>query len=81
MEKIINSLAELRELSSRLDGCDCYIKLNFGLRSSKHISYDSGKWYILNLADDSEQELADEELDSETNIMEALEKKALILDD
>lgn len=81
MERIISNLDELKTLASREEGCDCYIKLNFGLRSSKHIDYVNNKWYVLNLIDDSEQELTDEELASKSNIMEALSKKALILDD
>lgn len=81
MEKIIKDLDELRELSSRQDGCDCYIKLRFGLRSSKHINYENGKWYILNLIDDSEDCFTDEEMTTKTNIQEALDKRALILDD
>lgn len=81
MEKIIKDLNHLKELSSSESGCDCYIKLNFGLRSSKHITYDDGTWYILNLSDDTEQQLTDEELATETNITEALSKRALIQDE
>lgn len=80
MEKIIKDLDELRQLASQQDGCDCYIKLNFGLRSSKHIDFRNGKWYILNLIDDSEQVLSDEELTTKSSIMEAINKKALILE-
>jgi len=81
MEKVITGIDSLKALSSRSEGCDCYIKLNFGLRSSKHITYDGSKWYVLNLSDDTEQELTDKELGAKTNIIEALGKNALILDD
>lgn len=80
MEHIIKDIEELRTLASREEGCDCYVKLNFGLRSSKHITYDD-KWYILHLSDDSEQCLTDNELATDTNIVEAIEQNALILDD
>lgn len=80
MERIIKDLDELRQLSSREGGCDCYIKLNFGLRSSKHIDYKNNKWYVLNLIDDTEQKLTDAQLSTATNIIEALNKKALILE-
>jgi len=81
MERIIKDLDELKALSSREEGCACYIRLNSGFRSSKHITYDDSKWYVLNLSDDTEQELTDEELSTESSIMEALGKKALILDE
>lgn len=84
MERTIKDLDELKQLASREEGCDCCIKLRFGLKSSKHITYNEGglnPWSVLNLSDDSEQELTDEELTSRSNITEALSKKALILDD
>ena len=58
--------------------------LNGGLRSSKHIRYypDDNSFYVLNLIDDSEQELTESQiLDSAySNIGEAMKKGALIMD-
>jgi hypothetical protein len=80
----IKTIAQLKELAKRDSGLDCYILLNGRLRSSKHIRYypDDDNFYVLNLIDDSEQELTEAQiLDSEyTNIAEAMEKGALIRD-
>ena len=80
--KRIRTIEQLKELTK--DGLDCFILLNGGLRSSKHIRYypDDNSFYVLNLIDDSEQELTESQiLDSEyTNIGEAMKKDALIMD-
>lgn len=77
----ITSLKRLKELSSMSDGCDCFIQLNFGLRSDKHIAWNDGKWYVYNNIDDSEQVLTTRQLKKETNIIEAIAKGMLFLDD
>jgi len=83
-DRRIKTIAQLKELAKRDSGLDCYILLNGNLRSSKHIRYypDDNSFYVLNLIDDSEQELTEAQLlDSEyTNIAEAIEKGALIRD-
>lgn len=82
-ERVIESLEELKQLASRDGGIDCHIRLNFGLRSSKRISYNAGDgWYVYNESDDTEDEChSDEELSQRTNIVEALSKNALILEE
>ena len=81
-DKRIRTIEQLKELAK--NGLDCFILLNGGLRSSKHISYhpDDNSFYVLNLIDDSEQELTESQiLDSAyTNIGEAMKKGALIMD-
>ena len=81
-DKRIRTIEQLKELAK--DGLECFILLNGGLRSSKHIRYypDDNSFYVLNLIDDSEQELTEAQmLDSDyTNIGEAMEKGALIMD-
>ena len=81
-DKRIRTIEQLKELAK--NGLDCFILLNGGLRSSKHISYhpDDNSFYVLNLIDGSEQELAENQiLDSAyTNIGEAMKKGALIMD-
>ena len=81
-DRRIRKIEQLKELAK--DGLDCFILLNGGLRSSKHIRYypDDNSFYVLNLIDDSEQELTEAQmLDSDyTNIGEAMEKGALIMD-
>ncbi len=83
-DRRIKTIKQLKELAKDEDGLDCFILLNGGLRSSKHIRYypDDNSFYVLNLIDDSEQELTETQLlDSEyTNIAEAMEKGALIID-
>ena len=83
-DKRIKTIEQLKELAKREMGLDCFILLNGGLRSSKHIRYfpDDNSFYVLNLIDDSEQELTESQiLDSAyTNIGEAMKKGALIMD-
>ena len=81
-DRRIKTIEQLKELAK--DGLDCFILLNGGLRSSKHIRYypDDNSFYVLNLIDDSEQELTEAQiLDSAySNIGEAMKKGALIMD-
>jgi uncharacterized protein YaaR (DUF327 family) len=81
-DRRIRKIEQLKELAK--DGLDCFILLNCGLRSSKHIRYypDDNSFYVLNLIDDSEQELTEAQIldSSYTNISEAMKKGALIRD-
>jgi len=82
VDKRIKTIEQLKELAK--NGLDCFILLNGGLRSSKHIRFhpDDNSFYVLNLIDDSEQELTEDQiLDSAcTNVGEAMKKGALIMD-
>ena len=81
-DKRIRTIEQLKDLAK--NGLDCFILLNGGLRSSKHIRYypDDNSFYVLNLIDDSEQELNESQiLDSAySNVGEAMRKGALIMD-
>ncbi len=81
-DRRIRKIEQLKELAK--NGLDCFILLNGGLRSSKHIRYysDDNSFYVLNLIDDSEQELTESQiLDSAySNIGEAMKKGSLIMD-
>jgi hypothetical protein len=81
-DRRIRSIEQLKELAN--NGLDCFILLNGDLRSSKHIRYcpNDNTFYVLNLIDDSEQELTEDQiLDSAYNhIDEAMKKGALIMD-
>ena len=81
-DRRIRTIEQLKELAKK--GLDCFILLNGGLRSSKHIRYypDDNSFFVLNLIDDSEQELTESQiLDSAySNIGEAMQKGALIMD-
>ncbi|MFC1675529.1 hypothetical protein ACFL3G_00525 [Planctomycetota bacterium] len=81
-DRRIKTIAQLKKLAE--NGLDCFIMLNGGLRSSKHIRYypDDKSFYVLNLIDDSEQELTEAQIldSSYTNIGEAMRKGALIMD-
>ena len=83
-DRRIKTIGQLKELAGNDNGLDCFILLNGGLRSSKHIRYypEDNSFYVLNLIDDSEQELTESQiLDREyTNIGVAMEKGALIMD-
>ena len=82
IDKRIRTIKQLKELAIGESGLNCFILLNGGLRSSKHIRYypDDNSFYVLNLIDDSEQELTEARiLDSEySNIGKAMEKGCLI---
>ena len=82
VDRRIKTIEQLKELAK--NGLDCFILLNGGLRSSKHIRYypDDNSFYVLNLIDDSEQELTEAQiLDNDySNIAEAMKKGALIKD-
>jgi len=84
-DKRIRTVRQLKELAKDENGLDCFILLNGGLRSSKHIRYwpDDNSFYVLNLIDGSEQELTESQiLDKEySNIGEAMKKGALIMDE
>ena len=67
----ITRVKSLEELKQICDGRmrDFFIQLNFGIRSTKAISYDrsTDKFYIVNIIDDSEQELSSKEIMDENN--------------
>ena len=67
----VNSLDELKQMCNGVTK-EFFIQLNFGIRSSKNISYnkDTDTFYILNEIDDTEQELNSQTIMNEeyTNI-------------
>ncbi len=78
----ITTIEQLKGLAKEYQGLDCYILLNGGLKSSKHIRFfpDSNSFYVHNLIDSSEQELTEAEITDSglTNIGEAMKRGALI---
>lgn len=78
----VKSTDQLKTILADGETKDFFILLNFGLRSSKAISYDgSSTFYVLNEIDGTEQELTGQELMSSefTNIGEAINKGAFYL--
>lgn len=77
--KRITSIKQLKKLAGREEGLDCFIRLNYKFRSSKHIVYYDEIFYILNEIDESEDELTEEQLfdNSFTLIGEAMLKNQL----
>ncbi|HBG27659.1 MAG: hypothetical protein A2Y10_10345 [Planctomycetes bacterium GWF2_41_51] len=84
-DRRVRTIDQLKELAKDENGLDCFILLNGRLRSSKHIRYypDDNSFYVLNLIDSSEQELTESQIldKAYTNIGEAMEKGALIMDE
>jgi len=80
-DKCIDSFGKLKYLS-KSNGVDCHIRLNGGLKSSKHIWYDeeSGEYEVINHIDDTTQRLSYEEMFTQSIIGEAMAKKALFID-
>lgn len=81
MQKI-NSIEELKQLASNKT-VEGFILLNYNLKSSKSISYDVEKklFHVFNYIDDTENDLTEEELKTESNIAEAIEKGAFFIDE
>lgn len=81
-DRRIKSIEQLKKLAEK--GLECFILLNGGLRSSKFIEYSQkdNTFYVFNYIDDSDQTLTESQiLDSNyTNIGEAIQKGALIMD-
>jgi hypothetical protein len=83
MLQTITSLGQLTELASRQGGLECFIALNYGIKSSKIIQYFNGKrapYYIHNLIDDTKLHLTKKEImdKSITLVGEAICKNALL---
>jgi hypothetical protein len=79
MEKLINSLEELKVLASNSENwLECYISLGIA-RSSKRIYFDEDEalFYIHNEIDDTEQTLKESELSKNTNLIKAIENNRL----
>ncbi len=72
----IKDIKHLKQLAYEEEGVECFISLG-GLRSSKRIWYEDNTFEIVNEIDDSEQTLKEEELWTDSNIGEALDKGAL----
>jgi hypothetical protein len=71
----IKDIEELKNLSNEHQ-VECFIALNGGVISRKLVSYDEDnkKFWILNLIDESEQELTDKQMNDDeiTNIGKAI---------
>ena len=83
MTKKIKSWEQLKDLAGSDNGCDCFIKISGGLKSSKHITYDGqDEFFVLNLIDESKQVLTEKQMKDKdvTNIGFALNVGALYLD-
>jgi hypothetical protein len=84
MNKRIRTIGQLKELAKDESGLDCFILLNGCMRSSKHIRYypDDNSFFVLNLIDDSQQELTESQIldGAYSNIGQAMKKGSLIMD-
>ena len=82
MPILISSLDELKRKANSRD-LSCFIILSGAFRSSKDIFYDkeADLWCIYNYIDDTEQNLSSHQLASQTSIIEAIEQKALWLNE
>lgn len=79
MAKQVKSVNQLKTILADGETKDFFILLNFGLRSSKAISFDGDNiFYVLNEIDDTEQVLTEQELMNSdiTNIGKAINNGA-----
>jgi hypothetical protein len=72
----VESVDELKRLCMKRT--TFYLALNYGLISRKTIYWDGRFFHIHNHIDESRQKLTEAQLFTESNIGEAIEKKALI---
>lgn len=77
----IRSLRQLTKIAEN-NTVSCFVLLSGVFRSSKDISYHrpTDMWSIYNYIDDTEQDLRTHELETETNIIEAIDHGALWYD-
>lgn len=76
----IKTQKELDKLISKFGNLDCFVQLNYGLRSSKNISFDENNdYFVYNLIDDSEEIITRKKL-KDTIIGRALKLGALYQD-
>lgn len=78
---ILDTVKDLDDLKARASGTEGVFRIILAggaAFSEKDITYEDGTWYIFNWIDGTETELTDEELWTETNIGEALDKHALV---
>ncbi|MGA2459927.1 MAG: hypothetical protein ABSF82_00670 [Candidatus Bathyarchaeia archaeon] len=74
----IETIQELQTLASQSEGVSVFLLFAGGIRSSKHVWHKSGRWCVLNLIDSTDQKnLTDQQLESESDIPEAIRKGAL----
>lgn len=79
----VKSINQLKDILVDGEAKDFFILLNYGLRSSKVMSYDGNNtFYVLNEIDDTEQELTEQELMNNdlTNIGKAINNGAFYLE-
>lgn len=82
MAKQVKSVNQLKTILADGETKDFFILLNFGLRSSKAISFDGDNtFYVENSIDGTEQELTEQELMNSdiTNIGKAINNGAFYL--
>ncbi|WP_419656028.1 hypothetical protein [Desulfosarcina variabilis] len=78
--KLITSIEELKR--SSIDGCECFILLKGGLRSSRHIWYNEreNQFEIINYIDGSEEMLSEQEMMESSNIGYAMMNRAFFIE-
>ena len=78
MKKIISQEQLDRLIEKNSDrSLDCFVLLNYGLRSSKSITSDGDSYYIYNEIDDSENIVKHDKLMDSFPIGEAIKKGVL----
>lgn len=76
----IKTQKELDKLISKFGNLDCFVQLNYELRSSKNISFDENNdYFVYNFIDDSEEIITRKKL-KDTIIGRALKLGALYQD-
>lgn len=75
--RIIKSVAELKKLTKNRSR-EGFIVLTGGLKSSKQIEYhpETKRFFIYNFIDDTSQTLTEKELNTKSNIIKAINRRA-----
>ncbi len=69
---LIENVENLIKLASIGNGVNVFIRLNYGFRSCKFISFDGKRLYIFNAIDDTEQRLLPKNLGRAGLLVEAI---------
>lgn len=67
----IHSVDELMQLAA--NGVNTFIRLNYGVRSSKYIEFNGTRFYVFNEIDGTEQRLLPRNLKDAGLLLEAIE--------
>lgn len=74
----IRTVDELMQRAA--NGVNTFIRLNYGVRSSKYVEFDGTRFYIFNEVDGTEQRLLPNDLEQDGLLLEAIKTGNFFVD-